>query len=183
MANILIADDDKDIIRMLRFYLEKEGLQIYEAYDGNMAFMVLQNYGIDVALVDIMMPHMDGFDQIQKVRRTMDVPILVISAKVDLSDRIRGLDLGADDYILKPFEPLEVVAKVKARLRRLNAGQNCKTDGMVSSGGLCLNTGECCLIKNGADRFDDAGSITFGIFLIAISVVVRYGAEREQGRK
>lgn len=145
--------------------------------------MILQNYGIDVALVDIMMPHMDGFDQIQKVRRTMDVPILVISAKVDLSDRIRGLDLGADDYILKPFEPLEVVAKVKARLRRLNAGQNCKTDGMVSSGGLCLNTGECCLIKNGADRFDDAGSITFGIFLIAISVVVRYGAEREQGRK
>ena len=98
MANILIADDDKDIIRMLRFYLEKEGLQIYEAYDGNMAFMVLQNYGIDVALVDIMMPHMDGFDLIQKVRRTMDVPILVISAKVDLSDRIRGLDLGADDY-------------------------------------------------------------------------------------
>ena len=92
MANILIADDDKDIIRMLRFYLEKEGLQIYEAYDGNMAFMVLQNYGIDVALVDIMMPHMDGFDLIQKVRRTMDVPILVISAKVDLSDRIRGLD-------------------------------------------------------------------------------------------
>lgn len=81
----------------------------------------------------------------------MDVPILVISAKVDLSDRIRGLDLGADDYILKPFEPLEVVAKVKARLRRLNAGQNCKTDGMVSSGGLCLNTGECCLIKNGAE--------------------------------
>ena len=183
MANILIADDDKDIIRMLRFYLEKEGLQIYEAYDGNMAFMVLQNYGIDVALVDIMMPHMDGFDLIQKVRRTMDVPILVISAKVDLSDRIRGLDLGAGDYILKPFEPLEVVAKVKARLRRLNAGQNCKTDGMVSSGGLFLNTGECCLIKNGADRFDDAGSITFGIFLIAISVVFRYGAEREQGRK
>lgn len=77
MANILIADDDKDIIRMLRFYLEKEEFQIFEAYDRNMTFMILQNYGIDVVLVDIMMPHMDGFDLIQKVRRTMDVPILV----------------------------------------------------------------------------------------------------------
>lgn len=151
MANILIADDDKDIIRMLRFYLEKEGLQIYEAYDGSMAFMVLQNYKIDVALVDIMMPHMDGFELIRNVRQTMDVPILVISAKVDLSDRILGLDLGADDYIVKPFEPLEVVAKVRARLRRLDAGRSSKADGMVLSGDLCLNTGECCLMKNGTE--------------------------------
>jgi len=151
MANILIADDDKDIIRMMRIYLEKEGFQIYEAYDGSMAFMVLRQFKIDVALVDIMMPHMDGFDLIKKVRRTMDVPILVISAKVDLSDRILGLDLGADDYILKPFEPLEVVAKVKARLRRLDAGRSSKTGGVVSSGDLYLNTGECCLIKNGTE--------------------------------
>lgn len=151
MANILVADDDKDIIKMLRIYLEKEGFQVYEAYDGSMAFMVLQNYRIDAALVDIMMPHMDGFELIRKVRRTMEVPILVISAKVDLSDRILGLDLGADDYILKPFEPLEVVAKVKARLRRLDAGHDSKTAGLVSSGDLCLNTRECCLIKNGAE--------------------------------
>lgn len=151
MANILIADDDKDIIRMLRFYLEKEGFQIYEAYDGSMAFMVLQNYRIDVALIDIMMPQMDGFELIKKVRQTMDVPILVISAKVDLSDRILGLDLGADDYILKPFEPLEIVAKVKARLRRLGAEYHSVAGGMVSSGDLCLNTVECCLVKNGVE--------------------------------
>jgi len=94
---------------------------------------------------------MDGFGLIKKVRQTMDVPILVISAKGDLSDRILGLDLGADDYKLKPFEPLEVVAKVKARLRRLGAGRGSKTAGMVSSGDLCLNTGECCLIKNGIE--------------------------------
>ena len=151
MANILIADDDKDIIRMLRFYLEKEGFQIYEAYDGSMALMVLQSYRIDVALVDIMMPYMDGFELIKKVRRTMDVPILVISAKVDLSDRVLGLDLGADDYILKPFEPLEVAAKVRARLRRLDVEQSSKTAGMVSAGDLCLDIGECCLMKNGAE--------------------------------
>ena len=151
MANILIADDDKDIISMLRFYLEKEGFRIYEAYDGSMAFMVLQNYKIDVALVDIMMPQMDGFELIKKTRQTMDVPILVISAKVDLSDRILGLDLGADDYILKPFEPLEVVAKVRARLRRADAGSTKNAGGMVLSGELCLNLGECCLIKNGVE--------------------------------
>lgn len=151
MANILIADDDKDIIKMLRIYLEKEGFQIYEAYDGNMAFMVLQNMQIDVALVDIMMPYMDGFELIRKVSQTMDIPMLVISAKVDLSDRILGLDLGADDYILKPFEPLEVVAKVRARVRRLNAERNCKPDGLVMAGDLCLNTGECCLIRDGME--------------------------------
>lgn len=149
MANILIADDEKDIIRMLRIYLEKEDFQIYEAYDGNMAFMILQNYHIDVALVDIMMPHMDGFELIKKTRQTMDVPLLVISAKVDLSDRILGLDLGADDYILKPFEPLEVVAKVKARLRRLDNRQAGKSAGIISLGNLRLNEAECCLIKNG----------------------------------
>jgi len=80
-----------------------------------------------------MMPYMDGFELIKKVWQTMNVPIPVISAKVDLSGRILGLDLGADDYILKPFEPLEVVAKVKARLRRLDAGRSSKTAEMVSS--------------------------------------------------
>lgn len=148
MVNILIADDEKDIIKLLRIYLEKEEFQVYEAYDGNMAFLILKNYDIDVALIDIMMPHMNGFDLIKKVRRTMDVPILVISAKIDLSDRILGLDLGADDYILKPFEPLEVVAKVKARVRRLVLAKVEESNRQIVLGNLCLDTNECCLIKN-----------------------------------
>ena len=102
-------------------------------------------------ILDLMLPGIDGFDICRQVRDVKNTPIIMVSAKKDDIDKIRGLGLGADDYILKPFEPLEVVAKVKARLRRLNVGQNCKTDGMVSSGGLCLNTGECCLIKNGAE--------------------------------
>lgn len=148
MVNILIADDEKDIIKLLRIYLEKEEFQVYEAYDGDMAFLILKNYDIDVALIDIMMPHMNGFDLIKKVRHTMDVPILVISAKIDLSDRILGLDLGADDYILKPFEPLEVVAKVKARVRRLVLAKAEESNRQIVLGNLCLDTNECCLIKN-----------------------------------
>lgn len=151
MANILIADDEKDVISLLRMYLEKEGFQIYEAYDGAMAFMLLKNYEIDVALVDIMMPQMNGFELIREVRRSMDVPILVISAKVDLSDRILGLDLGADDYIVKPFEPLEVVAKVKARLRRWKSSQKEGNTGGLTLRELHLNLEECSLRKQGTE--------------------------------
>lgn len=148
MTNILIADDEKDIIKLLRIYLEKEGFHIYEAYDGVMAYMILKNYDIDIALIDIMMPQMNGFDLIKKVRCTMDIPILVISAKVDLSDRILGLDLGADDYILKPFEPLEVIAKVRARMRWLKSGSIEEKERMIYLEDLALDTHECCLIKN-----------------------------------
>lgn len=149
MKNILIADDEKDIIKLLRLYLEAEGMNIYEAYDGDMAYMILQNYNIDLALVDIMMPKMNGYELIKKITRTMDIPIIVISAKVDISDRILGLDLGADDYITKPFEPLEVAAKVKARLRRKNS-EALKNDNMnLTVRELTLNTAECVVEKNG----------------------------------
>lgn len=121
--NVLIADDEKEIISLLRLFLEKENINVYEAYDGEMAYMLMQHYAMDLAILDIMMPRMDGYEVIKKIRGNYDIPVMIISAKVDLNDKVYGLELGADDYITKPFEPLEVVARVKAHLRR-NAKSN-----------------------------------------------------------
>ncbi len=149
MANILIADDEKEIIKLLRIYLEKDGVTVFEAYDGEMAYLILKNYPIDLAIVDINMPRMNGYELIKRVRATMDIPIMVISAKVELSDRVLGLDLGADDYITKPFEPLEVAAKVKARLRRMSPDLSRSEAPIITVGDLALNVSECRLDRNG----------------------------------
>lgn len=94
--NILIADDEKEIISLLRLFLEKENINVYEAYDGEMAYMIIQNYKIDLAILDIMMPRMNGYEVIKKIRRDYDIPIMIISAKIELNDKIYGLELGAD---------------------------------------------------------------------------------------
>lgn len=116
--NVLIADDEKEIISVLRLFLEKEDINVYEAYDGEMACMIVKNYDIDLAVLDIMMPRMNGFEVLKKIRQDMDIPVMILSARVQLDDKVLGLDLGADDYITKPFEPLEVAARVRANLRR-----------------------------------------------------------------
>lgn len=155
MSNILIADDEKDIIKLLRLYLEKDGIQIYEAYDGEMAYKIMQNYVIDLALLDVMMPKMNGFELTKKIRKEYDVPIMILSAKVDISDKILGLDLGADDYIAKPFEPLEVAARVRARLRRNKAIKDSALECSMASEdevrtirNMRLNLNECILYKD-----------------------------------
>lgn len=155
MSNILVADDEKDIIKLLRLYLEKDGIQVYEACDGERAYMIMQNYDIDLALLDVMMPKMNGFELTKKIRQEYDVPIMILSAKVDISDKILGLDLGADDYITKPFEPLEVAARVRARLRR-NKGKIDSTlecsmvseDEVRTIRNMRLNLNECILYKD-----------------------------------
>lgn len=152
MANILIADDEKEIVRLLRIYLEAENIQVYEANDGEQAMELLDQGDIDIALVDIMMPKVDGYQLIKYIRekRNKYVPILVISAKVTLSERVLGMDLGADDYVTKPFEPLEVVAKVKAQLRRLDVTSVvAKTSKLIEVGDSILNLDECTFIQNG----------------------------------
>ena len=116
--NVLIADDEKEIISLLRLFLEKENINVYEAYDGEMAYMIMEHYEIDLAILDIMMPRMNGFEVIKKLRQKYNIPVMILSAKVALDDKIYGLEVGADDYITKPFEPLEVVARVKAHFRR-----------------------------------------------------------------
>lgn len=116
--NILIADDEKEIISVLRLFLEKDNINVYEAYDGEMALMIVQRYELDLAIIDIMMPRMNGFELLKNIRKELDIPVMILSARVQLDDKVLGLDLGADDYITKPFEPLEVAARVKANLRR-----------------------------------------------------------------
>ena len=153
MLNILIIDDEKEIIDLLRLYLEQDGVKIYEAYDGEAGYEVFQQYKIDLALVDIMMPRMNGYDLVKRVRSSKscmgDPYIIYLTAKGQLNDRVLGLDVGADDYITKPFEPLEVAAKVRAVLRRKNH-QNEEMHGVteLKVGDLILNLLEFTLAKN-----------------------------------
>ncbi len=115
---ILIVDDDKNICELLRLYLEKEGYETRLAYDGEAAFVIFEQWQPDLVLLDIMMPKMDGWDTCRKIRAISDVPIIMLTAKGETFDKVLGLELGADDYIVKPFDAKEVVARIKAVLRR-----------------------------------------------------------------
>lgn len=115
---ILVADDEKEIVELLTLYLEKDGYEVVEAYDGLIALEKLKKKKVDMAIIDIMMPNMDGYTLLKRIRQEYKMPVLMLSAKSDYSDRILGLDLGADDYVVKPFNPLEVLARVRANLRR-----------------------------------------------------------------
>lgn len=117
-ACILVVDDDADIVNAVRLYLEKEGLCVYGAADGFEALDVLEQRTIHLILMDVMMPRMDGFSAILRIRQKRNLPILVMSAKTEDSDKVLGLSIGADDYISKPFSPTELVARVKSHLRR-----------------------------------------------------------------
>lgn len=150
MANILIADDEKEIVRLLKIYIEANDNQVFEANDGESALQILKTESIDLAIVDIMMPGKNGYEIIKEVRKGRYIPILVISAKVELSDRVLGIDLGADDYITKPFEPLEVAAKVRAHLRRAGALKaEEKEQHQIIAGSLILDCDECVVIESG----------------------------------
>lgn len=150
MANILIADDEKEIVRLLRMYIEANDNIVFEANDGQEALQILDRENIDLAIVDIMMPKKNGYEIIKGIRKGSYIPILVISAKVELSDRVFGIDLGADDYITKPFEPLEVAAKVRAHLRRTGAQTIHKAEiNTIEVGNLLLDCDECVVIRDG----------------------------------
>ena len=150
MANILIADDEKEIVRLLKIYIEANDNKVFEANDGEKALEILKNESIDLAIVDIMMPKINGYEVIKYIRKGNYIPVLVISAKVELSDRVFGIDLGADDYITKPFEPLEVAAKVRAHLRRMGIQKDSQLEKhRIEVGSLILDCDECVVIKNG----------------------------------
>lgn len=151
MPNILIADDEKEIVRLLKIYLETYDICIFEANDGAKALEILEQYRIDLAIVDIMMPKIDGYQVIKYIRKQDDyIPVMVISAKITLSERVLGIDLGADDYITKPFEPLEVAAKVRAQLRRLHTNTPAETEkNVITVGDMQLNLDECSFSQNG----------------------------------
>ncbi len=149
---ILIAEDDNDIVEILRLYLENEGFELVISRDGEEALKEFEKKNVDVALIDIMMPKMNGYDLIKKIRDSSNIPIIVMSAKNMDSDKILGLTLGADDYLTKPFNPLEVVARIKSQLRRfydLNSSVPDEANNVLSVGELFLDPSNLTVEKNG----------------------------------
>ena len=140
MYNILICDDEKDIVNALKIYLSDENYHFWEAYNGAEALKIVSEQEIHLVLMDIMMPIMDGMEAIVKIREISNVPVILLTAKGEEADKILGLNIGADDYITKPFHPMEVCARVKSQLRRfmqLGSGVNKGTSLMI--GGVVLN--------------------------------------------
>ncbi len=151
MYRILVAEDDHDIVDLLKLYLETSSYEVLVANDGEEAYDLFKSYKIDLAIVDIMMPKLDGYGLTKLIRQESAIPILILSAKTDDMDKILGLKIGADDYITKPFNPLEVVARVQSNLRRfydLNRTSK-KLVPVLSLGELTLNVDEATLLKNG----------------------------------
>lgn len=140
--NILVCDDDKEIVRAIGIYLKNEGYRVLEAYDGIEALDILRKEEIHLIIMDIMMPRMDGMQATVRIREEKNIPIIMLSAKSEDYDKIGGLGAGADDYVTKPFNPMELMARVKSQLRRyttlgsMNQPRNEKT---FQSGGLILN--------------------------------------------
>ncbi|WP_035765970.1 response regulator transcription factor [Butyrivibrio sp. NC2002] len=118
MQNVLVCDDDKEIVDAIDIYLQQEGLKVFKAYNGQEALDILEKEDIQVAVIDLMMPVMDGIQCTMKIREHSTIPIIILSAKSEDADKILGLNIGADDYVTKPFNPLELVARVKSNLRR-----------------------------------------------------------------
>ncbi|MFR3559108.1 MAG: response regulator transcription factor [Paraclostridium sordellii] len=142
MSNILVVDDDKEIVDSIEIYLKNEGFNIFKAYDGLEALDILINNDIHLILMDIMMPKLDGIKATIKIREEKNIPIILISAKSEDSDKIIGLNIGADDYITKPFNPLELIARTKSQLRRyikLGTYKAEEKKDILQSGGLTLN--------------------------------------------
>ena len=138
---ILVCDDDKEIVDAIEIYLSQEGYRILKAYDGLQAVEMLEREDVQLLLIDIMMPKLDGLRATLKIREKSSIPIIILSAKSEDADKILGLNIGADDYVTKPFNPLELVARVKSQLRRYTklgnaAGENQK---IYQTGGLMIN--------------------------------------------
>ena len=142
---ILIAEDDADIRNLLRLYLESEGYTVLEAPDGRTALDLALSRAPDAAILDVMMPGMDGYELTRALRRTSDIPLLILSARSQDNDKILGLNLGADDYIAKPFNPMEVIARLKAHLRRADGARR----EALTLGELTLDTASMQLYKSG----------------------------------
>lgn len=141
MQTILVCDDDREIVEAIDIYLQQEGYRVLKAYDGEEALAVLEKEEVHLLIMDVMMPRLDGIRATLKLRESSSIPIIILSAKTEDSDKILGLNIGADDYMAKPFNPLELVARVKSQLRRYtqlgNAAEN--SEAVYTVGGLCIN--------------------------------------------
>ncbi|MDE7183438.1 MAG: response regulator transcription factor [Lachnospiraceae bacterium] len=142
MYNVLVCDDEKDIVSALRIYLTTEGYQVYEAYNGKEALEALSREEIHLVLMDVMMPVMDGITAMVKLREQSNVPVIMLTAKSEDTDKVLGLNIGADDYVTKPFNPVELQARVKSQLRRymqLGSGIMTNVGETLSIGGIELD--------------------------------------------
>ena len=141
MENILVCDDDREIVEAIEIYLKNEGYAIFKAYNGEEALNVLNKEEIHLLILDVMMPRLDGIHTVLKIRERSGIPIIMLSAKSEDTDKILGLNVGADDYVTKPFNPLELVARVRSNLRRytkLGSLQE-ENSAVYRIGGLCIN--------------------------------------------
>lgn len=141
MANILVCDDDREIVDAIEIYLMNEGYQIYKAYDGEQAVEMIKKNDIHLLIMDVMMPRLDGIHATLKIREYSGIPIIILSAKSEDTDKILGLNIGADDYVTKPFNPLELIARVKSNLRRYTTlgSLNVENNAIFNVGGLSIN--------------------------------------------
>ena len=140
MYNIMVVDDEKDIVKAIEIYLKTDNYNVLKAYNGYDALELMEKNKIDLFLVDIMMEGMDGIELTQKIREVSNAPIIILSAKSELNDKVMGLNLGADDYITKPFDAVELLARIKSCLRRLELSKDNSLNGNVfSAGRLTIN--------------------------------------------
>lgn len=143
MANILVCDDDRAIVDAIEIYLVQEGYQVFKAYDGMEALRILETEEIQLLIMDVMMPRLDGIHATLRVREKYSIPIIILSAKSEDADKILGLNIGADDYVTKPFNPLELTARVKSHLRRYtklgSIGGGEEATQVYRTGGLAIN--------------------------------------------
>ena len=149
MKNILIVEDSQEIIDLIKIYLEQEEYFIYEACDGESAINIFEKEEIHLVVLDIMLPKLNGYEVIKRIRKRSNVPVIILSAKNQDADKILGLNLGADDYLAKPFNPLELVARINAQMRRFYdfGGSKEKQDEKVIIGDLMLDQRECKFYK------------------------------------
>ncbi|MCD9023121.1 response regulator transcription factor [Cohnella silvisoli] len=147
---ILIVDDEREVVDLLKLYIENEGYHVLEAFDGKEVIDIVRKHKVDLVVLDIMMPERDGFQVVRELRQSFSIPVILLSARVQDHDKILGLNIGADDYMTKPFNPLEVVARIHAQLRRYHHVQTEKVvaSEQVKIGDLILDKASCQLYKN-----------------------------------
>ncbi len=152
MYNILICDDEKDIVNALKIYLNDASYTLFEAYNGKEALQVAGEQELHLVLMDIMMPEMDGIEAMVKIRETSNVPVILLTAKSEDADKVLGLTVGADDYITKPFNPIEVSARVKSQLRRyMQLGAGNQYADILKCGGIELDDKEKRVLLDGEE--------------------------------
>ena len=147
--NVLVVDDEKEIADLIEIYLKNEGFNVYKYYAGDKIMDVLKNVNIDLAILDVMMPGIDGFLLCTKIRKKYNFPIIFVTAKIEDIDKINGLTIGADDYVTKPFKPLELLARVKAQLRRYKKYD--RSDDVIDYKGISINKSTYQCFLDGAE--------------------------------